>query len=192
MPLAGDKRLKTVIKTQTQNALRLERSSLTLSRTALAVALAGQQREAERLADELSREFPKDTLVNNLWLPIIRAAAELQNGKAKGAIVELETAKRFERAAEFYPQYIRGLAYLQLNISKQAIAEFDKILNHRGEAVLSALYPLARLGLARAKKDEKEYVKFFEMWKNADRDMPALVQAEKEFEKIRLSNSLKG
>jgi predicted Zn-dependent protease len=156
------------------------------------LALAGQQREAERLADELSREFPKDTLVNNLWLPIIRAAAELQNGKAKEAIEELETAKRFERAAEFYPQYIRALAYLQLNRSKQAINEFDKILNHRGEAVLSALYPLARLGLARAKKDEKEYVRFFEIWKDADRDMPALVQAEKEFEKIRSSNSLKG
>jgi serine/threonine protein kinase/tetratricopeptide (TPR) repeat protein len=192
LPSAGDERLKLVIKTQTQNALRLERSSLTLSRTALALALAGQQREAERLADELSREFPKDTLVNNLWLPIIRAAAELQNGKAKEAIEELETAKRFERAAEFYPQYIRALAYLQLNRSKQAINEFDKILNHRGEAVLSALYPLARLGLARAKKDEKEYVRFFEIWKDADRDMPALVQAEKEFEKIRSSNSLKG
>jgi predicted Zn-dependent protease len=158
----------------------------------LALALTGQQREADLLADELSREFPKDTLINNLWLPIICAAAELHNGKAKEAIEELDAAKRFERAAEFYPQYIRGLAYLQLNKSKPAIAEFDKILNHRGEAVLSALFPLAQLGSARAKKEEKEYVKFFEMWKDADRDMPALVQAEKEFEKIRPSNSLKG
>jgi hypothetical protein len=48
------------------------------------------------------------------------------------------------------------------------------------------------LGLARAKKDEKEYARFFEIWKDADRDMPALVQAEKEFKKIRSSNSLKG
>ncbi len=117
-------------------------------------------------------------------MPTIRAALELQNGRAKEAIEELEIAGRFKRAAEFYPQYLRGLAYLKLGKEKRAVAEFEKILNHRGESPLSAIYPLARLGLARAKNSKEEYEKFFEMWQEADKDMPLLVAAKKEFERI--------
>lgn len=71
-----------------------------------------------------------------------------------------------------------------LNKPKAAAREFDKILNNRGEAPLSSVYPLAQLGKARATKDRAEYEKFFELWKESDKDMPALVEAEKEFEKL--------
>jgi lipopolysaccharide biosynthesis regulator YciM len=66
----------------------------------------------------------------------------------KETIEELEITERMERAAEFYPQYLRGLAYLQSNKQKTAVKEFDKILNNRGEAPLSSIYPLAQLGKA--------------------------------------------
>lgn len=72
----------------------------------------------------------------------------------------------------------------KLNKTKQAITEFDKILNHRGEAALSSIYPLAQLGKARTMKDKSEYEKFFELWKDADKDMPALVAAKKEYENL--------
>ncbi len=137
------------------------------------------------LIDELRRERPKDTLINELWLPTIRAAVNLRNGRAKEAVEELENAERYERAAEFYPQYIRGLAYLKLSKKKNAVSEFDKILNHRGEAGLSSIYPLAQLGKARATKEKADYEKFFELWKDADPDMPALVEANKEYEKLK-------
>ncbi len=184
LPTGEETQLKAVLKTQTNNALRLERSSLVLSRTALALAVARQSAEAKSLADELKTERPKDTLINELWLPTIRAALELQSGKAKEAIEELEITERFERAAEFLPQYIRALSFLKLNKTKNAVAEFDKILNHRGEAALSSIYPLAHLGKARATKNKDEYEKFFELWANADKDMPALVEAKKEFENL--------
>jgi eukaryotic-like serine/threonine-protein kinase len=184
LPSGEANQLKAVLKTQTNNALKLERSSLVLSRSALALAVAGQAAEAKLLIDELRRERPKDTYINELWLPVIQAALELQNGKAKEAIEELEITERFERGGEFYPQYIRALAYLKLNKTKQAIAEFEKILNHRGEAALSSIYPLAQLGKARATKDKAEYEKFFELWKEADKDMPALIEAKKEFETL--------
>ena len=185
LPSGDDNQLKAVLKTQTNNALRLERSSLTISRAALALAACGQAAEAKSLVDELKKERPKDTLLNELWLPTIRATIELQNGRAKEAIEELEIAERFERAAEFYPQYIRALAYLKLNKTKNAAREFDKILNHRGEAALSSIYPLAQLGKARATKDKAEYEKFFELWKDTDKDMPALVAAKNEFETLK-------
>ncbi|MGI8564946.1 MAG: hypothetical protein ACR2LZ_00540 [Pyrinomonadaceae bacterium] len=67
------------------------------------------------------------------------------NGAAR-AIAQLQTASRYEAAAEFWPQYLRGLAYLKLKRGAEAAAEFQKILDHRGYAPLSALYPLAHLG----------------------------------------------
>jgi serine/threonine protein kinase/Flp pilus assembly protein TadD len=184
LPDPADAQLKTVLKTQTNKALNLERGKDVMKRAALALAVAGQTAEADALIKELHQENPKDTLLNELWLPLVRAAALLQTGKAKEAIEELEITERYERAAEFYPQYLRGLAYLQLNKPKQAIRELDKILNNRGESPLSSIYALAQLGKARAMKKKEEYEKFFELWKEADKDMPALNEAKKEFENL--------
>lgn len=181
LPKSDDNQLKTVLKTQTNKTLDLERSSTTLSLTALALGFAGQAEEAKSLIEEIISERQKDTLLNELWLPMIRAALNLQNNKAKEAIEELEITERLEKAGEFYPQYLRGLAYLQLKKTKEAAREFDKILDHRGEAPLSSIYALAQLGKARATKDKADYEKFFELWKDADKDMPALVEAKKEF-----------
>lgn len=184
LPLANDSQLKLALKTQTQKALKFECNKESLVYSALALAIGGQTLEADKLLAELKNEYAKDTLLNGLWLPMIKAVLRLQNGKLDEAIEELESAGRFERAAEFYPQYLRGLAYLKLGKEKKAAAEFEKILNHRGEAALSAIYPLAQLGKARATKNKEEYEKFFELWKEADKDMPALVAARKEFEEL--------
>ncbi|MGI8812236.1 MAG: protein kinase domain-containing protein [Pyrinomonadaceae bacterium] len=184
LPKGDESQLKTVLKTQTNKALNLERGKDVMTRAALALAVAGQTAETNSLVDELQAEYPKATLLNQLWLPMIRSALYLQQGKAKEAIEELEITERYEKAAEFYPQYIRGLAYLELNKKKQAIREFDKILNNRGEAPLSPIYPLAQLGKARATKNIAEYEKFLEMWKDADPDMPALAAAKAEYEAL--------
>jgi tetratricopeptide (TPR) repeat protein len=186
MPSGEESQLKAVLKTQTNNALKLEGGSIVTARVILALAVGGMSAEARSLMDDLKKEHPKYTILNELWFPTIRAAVELQNGRTKEAIEELEIAERYEKAGEFYPQYIRALAYLKLNKTKDAVREFDKILNNRGEAALSSIYPLAQLGKARALKDKTEYEKFFELWKDADKDMPALVAAKEEY------NNLKG
>ncbi|MEO8073776.1 MAG: serine/threonine-protein kinase, partial [Acidobacteriota bacterium] len=58
LPSGEDVQLKAVLKTQTNNALKLERSSLVLSRAALALAAGGMSAEANALADELKTERP--------------------------------------------------------------------------------------------------------------------------------------
>ena len=68
-----------------------------------------------------------------------------------------------------------------MNRISDAVNEFDRILEHRGEGPVSAIYPLAQLAKARALKAKDEYEKFLAYWKEADPDMPALVQAKKEF-----------
>jgi eukaryotic-like serine/threonine-protein kinase len=187
LPSIKDNKLQLALKTQTQKALSLERNRITLAHACLALALTGQAPEANKLIEELKSEYPKDTLITFLWLPLALAAIELQNDKPEEAIEILESAERFERAAEFYPQYLRGLAYLKLNDGSKATAEFQKIIEHRGESPLSVLYPLAHLGAARAllltankQESRKRYEEFFELWKDADKDMPLLAAAKSE------------
>jgi serine/threonine protein kinase/tetratricopeptide (TPR) repeat protein len=184
LPDPNSNQLRSALKTQTQKALTLEKNKFTLPRTALVFSLAGQIMESQNLINELKAQFPKDTLINYLWLPTIKGALELQQGKINEAIDCLKTAKRYESAAEFYPQYIRGLAFLKSNNLSNAVTEFDKILTRRGESLLSEIYPLAQLGKARATKNKSDYEKFFELWKDADADMPLLVAAKQEFEKL--------
>ncbi len=185
LPSGEENQLKAVLKTQTNNALKLERGTFVIAKVSLALSAGGMSSEARSLMDELKKERPKDTILNELWFPTIRAAIELQNGRAKEAVEELEIAERFEKAGEFYPQYICAVCFLKLNKTKEALREFDKILNNRGEAGLSSIYPLAQLGKARALKDKTEYEKFFELWKDADKDMPALVAAKKEYDELK-------
>jgi hypothetical protein len=73
-----------------------------------------------------------------------------------------------------------------------AAAEYQKILANRGIDPVSPLYPLAHLGLARAYALQNnqagsrgEYEKFFDMWKDADADVPVLKQARIEYARLK-------
>ncbi len=174
--------------------LKLARGRASLPRAALALALCDETNQAKPLVEELAKRYPEDTLIDSIWLPAIRAAMELQRGisgnGAAQAIEQLRTASRYEAAAEFWPQYLRGQAYLKLGRGAEAAAEFQKILDHRGYAPLSPLYPLAHLGSARAAamagdtaKSRKAYEDFFAAWKEADADLPILAEAKSGYEK---------
>jgi serine/threonine protein kinase/Flp pilus assembly protein TadD len=184
LPVKDDATLRSVLRAQTNKAISLEKGQMVVLTVALALAIAGQSDEASTFLNDLLAARPKDTLLKHLWAPTIKAALWLQAGKLKEAVEELEITERLEKAGEFIPQYLRGLALLRLNRNYEAAREFDKILNNRGEAPLSSLYPLAQLGKARALKDKAEYEKFLEMWKDADKDMPALTAARSECEAL--------
>jgi eukaryotic-like serine/threonine-protein kinase len=167
--------------------LKLARGRVTLPRAALALALCGETNQAKPLVDELTKLYPEDTLINSLWLPAINAAVALQGGNATQAIEQLQTASRYEAAAEFWPQYLRGQAYLQLRRGAEATTEFQKILAERGQAPLSVLYPLAQLGLARAAVlaadaagSRQAYQAFFTLWQEAEAELLPLRAARRE------------
>jgi serine/threonine protein kinase/Flp pilus assembly protein TadD len=184
LPAKDDERLRAVLRAQTNKALSMEKGQMVVLTVALALAIAGHSDEARKLLDELLAARPKDTLLKHLWGPTIEAALWLQAGKFKEAVEELEITERLEKAGEFIPQYLRGLALLRLHRNIEASREFDKILNSRGEAPLSSLYPLAQLGKARALNSKADYEKFLEIWKDADPDMPALTAARSELEAL--------
>jgi eukaryotic-like serine/threonine-protein kinase len=173
------------------DGLKLSRGRVSLTHAALALALCNETNRAEQLAGELAKLFPENTLVHSVWLPSIRAAIELHRGSAVRGIEVLRQATPYEAAAKFWPQYVRGLSYLKLQQGAEAQSEFQKIIDHRGEDPLSAMYPLAHLGSARAfaltrdtSKSRQTYEAFFDLWKRADSDLPVVKVARKEYEKL--------
>lgn len=168
-------------KLQANRALKFERAQQILTDAALSFALCSEPNE--NLIAEVKQRFPKNTVANEIWLPIVRAASELENQPDK-AIETLEITKRYEGASQFWDNYLRGRAFAKLNRTDLAVAEFEKILNNRGWSPSSPLFALASLELSRAynlrndaESAEKYRTEFLERWKNADADLPVLKQA---------------
>ena len=185
LPASQNHKLKPELKSLVQTALKLERGRAALPRAALALALCGETGEAKTLMAELAKRYPEDTVIHSISLPVIRSAMELQAGNAAQALEQLQTVSRYEAAAEFWPQYLGGQASLKLGQGKEAAAEFQRILEHRGQGPLSVLYSLAHLGAAQAAalagdtaKGRKGYEDFFAAWKDADPDLPPLIAAK--------------
>ncbi len=178
-------------------ALRLPGESRARAFAALALAQIGDAGNSQKLADDLSRDFPSDTLLNAVQIPVVRALMDLQRKAPEEAVAVLESAREYEfgfgpNSANFWPVYIRGLAFLRMQDGTKAAAEFQKILDHRGAAAVNLLYPLARLNLARAytlqgdtPKARAAYQDFFALWKDADPDIPVLIAAKAEYAKLK-------
>jgi serine/threonine protein kinase/tetratricopeptide (TPR) repeat protein len=179
-------------------ALKLAPNRDVKATAALALARSGDTAGAERLATELDKSFPLDTLVQRYWLPTVRAAFALERKEPNRAIELLNDASTIElgeptdgTAIFLCPVYIRGEAYLMLHDGKSAAAEFQKFIDHRGLVVNFPWGALARLGLGRAYvlqgdtvKARTAYKDFLTLWKDADPGIPILKEAKAEYAKL--------
>ena len=165
----------------------------------LAMAFTGEAERAQRLSDQLSKDFPEDTLVRSLYLPTIRSQIAVSRHNPENAIELLKIASPFELGlpgdSEFspslYPVYVRGNAYLAAGKGGEAAAEFAKILQWPGVVLNEPIAGLGRLGLARAYalqddtfKARDAYRDFLALWTDADPDIPVLKQAKAEYAKL--------
>ena len=161
--------------------------------TAPAAAFADDLGRAEALLKEWSKI---DTL--NLVFATMKssteALVEIQRRTPARAIELLSTAAPYELSygSRLLPVYVRGLAYLSLKNGPAAAPEFQKVLDNRGAAGTSIFYPLSRLQQARAfaiagdiPRSRKAYEAFLTGWKDADPDVPALIEARREFSNLR-------
>jgi hypothetical protein len=170
-----------------------------LGRPALAAAMCGDAAQAEKLAAETSRLFPNGTIWNAVQLPEIRAALALYRDQPAKSVELLVSAAPYERSY-LAAVHLRGLAYLRQKKGAEAAAEFRKIVDHKGAnwaaiwryPYWGQLYSLSYLGLARAcalagdtANSRKAFQDFFELWKDADPDVPILHQANAEYAKLR-------
>jgi hypothetical protein len=168
--------------------LAFSRDNATLERASRILALCGASGDAAVLTSELSKRFPEATLTRHMLVPVTHAALALRQGDAARAIDLLEPVRPYDRsaAAEFWPNYLRGQAYLQVQNAAAAAAEFQVILDHRGEHPASMLYPLSYLGLARATAttgaaiSRQAYDSMLSVWNAADAGLGPLAEARAE------------
>ena len=179
---------------------------------ALAFALAGDAGRAEPLAQDMEKRFPLDTQMQSIWLPAIQAKLALSHNNPGLALKTLQVAVppiefgviTFAANASgscLYPTYVRGEAYLAARQGKAAALEFQKIMDHSGIVWNCWTGALARLGKARANALEAKtsqgadadaarvralaaYKDFLTLWKDADPDIPILMQAKAEYAKL--------
>jgi len=163
----------------------------------LALARAGDLRVAEGVAADLNKSFPLDTLVQRYWLPTTRAALALERKDPNRALELLKDASVIELGTPtststiLCPVYVRGETYLALHDGKRAAGEFQKFIDHPGLVSTFPWGAFARLGLARAyalqgdtAKARAGYKDFLALWKDADPDVPLLIQAKAEYTKL--------
>jgi tetratricopeptide (TPR) repeat protein len=156
-------------------------------------ALCGNTSAAQILAEEQEKRYPDSTLTHVYSLPIIRAAIALQQERAEQAVDFLNAALPYDGGfAGYWPNYLRGQAYLRMHRGADAAMEFQKIIDHPGWDAESAMYPLAHLGLARAAiltgddaKARSSFQEFLTLWKDADPDIPILLEARNEYGKLK-------
>jgi hypothetical protein len=102
-----------------------------------------------------------------------------------------------------FPVEVRAEAYLAAHRGAEAAAEFQRIIDHPGLVLNCPMGPLAYLGQARAyalqaadpatsptaqedfrNKAGASFQQFFDLWKDADSNIPVLIQAKAEFAKL--------
>jgi eukaryotic-like serine/threonine-protein kinase len=179
---------------------------------ALVLAQADDTVRAQNIAQDLDKQFPQATVVQSYALPSIRAAVELAKKDPAAALTELEATAQIDLGGILYlpsniclfPIEIRAQAYLAAHQGPAAAAEFQRILDHPGLVLNCPMGPLAHLGLARSyvlqgsdptapadaqqsfsTKARDEYQQFFNLWKDADPDIPVLKEAKAEYVKLR-------
>jgi tetratricopeptide (TPR) repeat protein len=166
--------------------------------SAIAFALAGDVADANRAIDDLTKRFPQNTVVQTRYLPMARSALAVNSGNAQAALDALSAAAPYELGhtnedftCALYPIYFRGRAYLAAKNAAAAAGEFQKILDHSGVVGNQPIGALAHLGLGRAYslsgntvKAKTAYQDFFALWKDADPDIPLLIQAKAEYAKL--------
>jgi serine/threonine protein kinase/Flp pilus assembly protein TadD len=173
-----------------RRSLELDKSKQTQQYALLAAAVCGNAKLVLPMAQEMSKKFSEDTLIQSVYIPLAKAFLALQAGRPQEAIDAAEPAKPYD--ANFPASYLQGLAYLQLRDASQAQTAFQSAMQFPGSSLLNwgvpTYHALAQLGVARAYvmsgdkvNAKKAYDAFFATWKNADVDLPMLAAAKKEY-----------
>jgi tetratricopeptide (TPR) repeat protein len=168
---------------------------------AIVMARTGQTGRAQAIVNNLSKQFPSDTLMASYWLPTVQAAIAIHQGNSAKAIDYLHASSLYElggaappfsSGATLYPAYVRGQAYLANRQWHEAEVEFQKLIDHRGLIWNFPLGALAHLQLGRAYAGAEDKAKartmfedFLSLWQDADPDIPVLREAKVEYARLR-------
>jgi serine/threonine protein kinase/tetratricopeptide (TPR) repeat protein len=181
-------------KNATKSALAVSRGQMAMANAAFVFGACDDHGQAQSLLDEQLKLYPKNTILNSIGVPMMRAQIERSRGNIDQAVQLVESIRSYDMGivTGVSSNYIRGQLYLQQRRGNEAAAEFKAIVDRRGVDNFSPAHVLAHLGLGRAAAingdtaaARKAYQDFFALWKDADPDLPVLVQAKKEYEQLK-------
>ena len=175
-----------------RKALALDHTMAAVPDATLALVLCGDTgavKEAQRLA----AESPTNTLVNQVYLPELKAAVALVQHHPEQVSELLSQITPFALVSKA-PQLL-GRASLEMNKPQQAVSDFQPGIRYRGiglqegsgGSIQSPDYALCLLGTARAQARfdkaaaSRSYQQLLEIWKNADPDFIPAQEARREF-----------
>jgi eukaryotic-like serine/threonine-protein kinase len=175
----------------------------------MAYAIIGDVAKTQAVIETYAKHFPSDTVANSIYVPTLKAQLALVRHDPSKALEEIQPSAPYELAqpsttgaiVALYSVYVQARAYLAAKQGKEAAAEFQKILDHRGIVVNNPLGALAHLGLGRAYALEAQsahgadadtavanarraYQDFLALWQHADPGIPVLIQAKSEYARL--------
>ncbi|HZQ68303.1 MAG TPA: protein kinase [Terriglobales bacterium] len=169
--------------------LKLSKSPNVILSAASMLVLGGED-QGLKMAEDVAKARPYDTIVQFVQTPLVRAIYDLMHNNPSKAIDETDGVLVYSRAnpAVFY---VRGIAYLKMGRGSDAAQAFQKILDLRPVAAFDMTGSMAHLGLARAYALQADnvhsrlaYQDFFALWKDADPEVPILKTAKAEYAKV--------
>ncbi len=149
--------------------------------------LTGDTRVASDLFTTLRKRFAGDDNFVEVWIPAIEAAQDLAARNYQGALDALGTREHLERR-HVQLAFLRGQALLGLGRANEAIPAFERAMTGRFVNAPSIMGPVAQVWLARAQARagdtaaaRRTYQDVLASWKDADSDLPLLVEARAEY-----------
>jgi tetratricopeptide (TPR) repeat protein len=174
------------------HGLTLDRSAATAPDAALALALCGETGPAIAEIQRLAADVPNNTLVNEIYLPEVKAAVALLQHHPEQVAGLLSPAAPYPLVSKI--PHLLGRASLELKNAQQAIPDFEPGIRYRalslGEGANGTSqvpdYALCLLGTARAQTQidraaaTRSYEQLLQLWKNADADFIPAQEARRE------------
>jgi tetratricopeptide (TPR) repeat protein len=173
--------------------LALDHSGATVPDATLALALCGEAGPALQEAEHLASTVPANTLVNDVYLPQVKAAIALGQHHPEQLSGLLASAGSYTLVSKA-PQLL-GRASLEMGQWQQAATDLTPGVRYHGLALQegpvgtaqSPDYALCLLGTARAQSHfdkgaaTRSYQQLLDIWKNADADFVPAQEARREF-----------
>ncbi len=185
----------SIAKRESERALKIGKNEIVCVLAGLVALRQHDFQNAQLLLTQMDHDHPLSTYNLGIYSPMIRTLVKISKPSSPSEVKSLmEPALPYETGslADMLPIYVRGIAYLAVDAPAQAQPEFQKIIAHHSVDATTTLDPLSVLGMARCyrlqgkKAESREaYRQLFTLWKDADKDLPILYAARKEFDSLR-------
>jgi predicted Zn-dependent protease len=148
--------------------------------------LAGRSEQGARLQAVQAERYGQDQMYKGMMGPLADAAAAMAQRDYDRAVTLLEGIGPYEAGNPFLSM-TRGMALFHAGRHADAARVFERAIANRFITEPGVIHPVGHIWLARARGKagdaagaRRAYQEAFAFWKDADPDIPILVQAKRE------------